>query len=97
MARISTKEELRRIIAEPRPAARVKILDALDDQSIEFLKRYTKEPDPRILKMAYDTIIKRLKTDGAMDAQWMANSLALATDAGFKLPPISEIFRPIKF
>ncbi|MDO8976564.1 MSMEG_1061 family FMN-dependent PPOX-type flavoprotein [Reyranella sp.] len=39
MARISTKEALRRIIAEPRPATRVKILDALDEQSIEFLKR----------------------------------------------------------
>ncbi|TAJ92808.1 MAG: pyridoxamine 5'-phosphate oxidase family protein [Reyranella sp.] len=39
MARISTKEELRRIIAEPRPATRVKILDSLDEQSIEFLKR----------------------------------------------------------
>lgn len=39
MARISTTEDLRRIIAEPRPATRVKILDALDDQSIEFLKR----------------------------------------------------------
>lgn len=39
MARIGTKEELRRIIAEPRPATRVKILDALDEQSIEFLKR----------------------------------------------------------
>ena len=39
MARITTKEELRRIIAEPRPATRVKILDALDEQSIEFLKR----------------------------------------------------------
>ena len=39
MARISTKEDLRRIITEPRPATRVKILDALDDQSIEFLKR----------------------------------------------------------
>lgn len=39
MARISTKEELRRIIAEPRPATRVKILDALDEQSIAFLKR----------------------------------------------------------
>lgn len=39
MARISTKEDLRRIIAEPRPAAHVKILDALDDQSVEFLKR----------------------------------------------------------
>lgn len=39
MARIGTKEELRRIIAEPRPATRVKILDALDEQSIDFLKR----------------------------------------------------------
>jgi PPOX class probable FMN-dependent enzyme len=39
MARISTKEDLRRIIAEPRPATRVKILDALDEQSIQFLKR----------------------------------------------------------
>ncbi len=39
MARISTREELRRIIAEPRPATRVKILDALDEQSIDFLKR----------------------------------------------------------
>ena len=39
MARITTPEALRRVIAEPRPASRVKILDALDDQSIEFLKR----------------------------------------------------------
>ena len=39
MARIGTKEELRRIIAEPRPATRVKILEALDEQSIDFLKR----------------------------------------------------------
>ncbi|MFN4015888.1 MAG: MSMEG_1061 family FMN-dependent PPOX-type flavoprotein [Reyranella sp.] len=39
MARISTKEDLRRIIAEPRAATRVKILDALDEQSIDFLKR----------------------------------------------------------
>jgi PPOX class probable FMN-dependent enzyme len=39
MARITTPEALRQVIAEPRPASRVKILDALDDQSIEFLKR----------------------------------------------------------
>lgn len=39
MARITTKEELRRVIAEPRPATRAKILDALDEQSIDFLKR----------------------------------------------------------
>jgi len=78
-------------------AKAITYMQANEAWTLEFLKRYTKETDPRILKMAYDTIIKRLKTDGAMDAQWMANSLALATDAGFKLPPASEIFRPIKF
>ena len=39
MARLSSTEDLRRIIAEPRPTTRSKILDALDEQSIDFLKR----------------------------------------------------------
>ncbi len=39
MARISSTDELRRILPEPRPTTRAKILDALDDQSIEFLGR----------------------------------------------------------
>ena len=39
MARLTSSEDLRRIIAEPRPATRSKILDALDEQSIDFLKR----------------------------------------------------------
>ena len=39
MARLTSTADLRRVIAEPRPAARSKILDALDDQSIDFLKR----------------------------------------------------------
>lgn len=39
MARLSSQADLRRIIAEPRPATRTKILDALDEQSIDFLKR----------------------------------------------------------
>ncbi len=39
MARIATSEALRRIIAEPRAATRSKILDALDEQSIDFLGR----------------------------------------------------------
>ena len=39
MARLTSTADLRRVIAEPRPATRSKILDALDDQSIEFLKR----------------------------------------------------------
>ncbi len=39
MARLNSTEDLRRIIAEPRPTARSKILDALDEQSTDFLKR----------------------------------------------------------
>lgn len=39
MARLNSLDDLRKIIAEPRPATRKKILDALDEQSIEFLKR----------------------------------------------------------
>ena len=39
MARIASLDDLRRIIPEPRPATKTKILDALDDQSIDFLKR----------------------------------------------------------
>ncbi len=39
MARISSVDDLRRVIPEPRPATRSKILDALDEQSIDFLRR----------------------------------------------------------
>jgi predicted pyridoxine 5'-phosphate oxidase superfamily flavin-nucleotide-binding protein len=39
MARLTSTDDLRRVIAEPRPATRSKILDALDEQSIDFLKR----------------------------------------------------------
>ena len=39
MARLTSPADLRRVINEPRPATRSKILDALDEQSIDFLKR----------------------------------------------------------
>lgn len=39
MAQLKSLDDLRRVIAEPRPTTRSKILDALDEQSIEFLKR----------------------------------------------------------
>ena len=39
MARLTSTADLRNIIAEPRPATRSKILDALDEQSTDFLKR----------------------------------------------------------
>jgi len=39
MARLTSTADLRRIITEPRPTTKTKILDALDEQSIDFLKR----------------------------------------------------------
>ena len=39
MARLASLDELRRVLPEPRPTTRAKILDALDEQSIEFLGR----------------------------------------------------------
>ena len=39
MARLIPTADLRRVIAEPHPRTRAKILDALDEQSIDFLKR----------------------------------------------------------
>ena len=39
MARLTSVADLRRVLPEPRPTTRAKILDALDEQSIAFLKR----------------------------------------------------------
>ncbi|MCF8534054.1 MAG: pyridoxamine 5'-phosphate oxidase family protein [Reyranella sp.] len=39
MVRLKSLDDLRRVIVEPRATTRSKILDALDEQSIEFLKR----------------------------------------------------------
>ena len=39
MARLTSMDDLRRVIPEPRPTTRVKILEALDDQSTAFLAR----------------------------------------------------------
>lgn len=39
MARLTSLDDLRRTIGEPKPTTKAKILDALDAQSIDFLKR----------------------------------------------------------
>jgi PPOX class probable FMN-dependent enzyme len=39
MAQLKSLDDLRRVITEPRATTKSKILDALDEQSIEFLKR----------------------------------------------------------
>jgi NitT/TauT family transport system substrate-binding protein len=67
-------------------------MQAHEAWTIDFLKRYTKENDERVLKMTFDTIIKGLRPDGRMEPAWMTNSLALATDTGLTLPPLKDIF-----
>ena len=39
MAQLKSLDDLRRVIAEPRPTTKSKILNELDEQSIAFLKR----------------------------------------------------------
>lgn len=39
MAKLNSIADLRHVLPEPRPTTKAKILDALDDQSIDFLKR----------------------------------------------------------
>lgn len=39
MARLTSSADLRRILPEPRTTTRAKVLDALDEQAIDFLKR----------------------------------------------------------
>ena len=64
-----------------------------EDWSLAFLGRYTKESDPRVLKMTFDTIIKNMQPGGEMNPQWMKNSLDLATQAGITgLPDSAGIF-----
>ncbi len=39
MARLTSTADLRRVIGEPKPTTKAKILDSLDEQSVDFLKR----------------------------------------------------------
>ena len=39
MARLTSIADLRRVIGDPKPTTKAKILDALDEQSIDFLER----------------------------------------------------------
>ncbi len=73
-------------------AKAIKHMQANEAWTIEFLKRYTQESDPRVLKLTFDTSIKNLRTDGLMEKSWMENSLRLATDGGVNLPPLTDIF-----
>jgi NitT/TauT family transport system substrate-binding protein len=73
-------------------AKAISYMQANEAWTIEFLKRYTQESDPRVLKLTFDTSIKNLRTDGLMEKSWMENSLKLATDGGISLPPLTEIF-----
>ena len=39
MARLTSTADLRRVDGEPKPTTKAKILDSLDEQSVDFLKR----------------------------------------------------------
>ena len=64
-----------------------------EDWTLAFLKRYTSETDPRVLKLTFDKIIMSMKPSCDMDPVWMKNSLELATAAGMTgLPDTNGIF-----
>ena len=58
-----------------------------------YIKKYTKEKDDSVAKLAYDVIIKNATIDGMIKPEWLQNSLELATIAGIKdLPPVDQLF-----
>jgi len=76
-------------------------MQAHEEWSIEFLKKYFDEQDERIIKMVYDTFTKRTDPSGTMKPEWIKASLDLAASAGseIKLAPeqiFSLEFTPIK-
>lgn len=73
-------------------AKAIRHMQANEAWTIDFLRKYTKETDARVLKMTFDNSIMSLRPDGMMELSWKENSLKLATDAGIQLPPISSIF-----
>jgi len=76
-------------------------MQAHEEWSIKFLKKYFDEQDERIIKMVYDTFTKRTDPSGTMKPEWIKASLDLAASAGseIKLAPeqiFSLEFTPIK-
>ena len=58
-----------------------------------YIKKYTKEKNDSVAKLAYDVIIKNATIDGMIKPEWLQNSLELATIAGIKdLPPVDQLF-----
>ena len=62
-------------------------------QQVDYIKKYTKEKNDSVAKLAYDVIIKNATIDGMIKPEWLRNSLELATIAGIKdLPPVGQLF-----
>lgn len=60
---------------------------------LAYIKKYTKEKNDSVAKLAYDVIIKNATIDGMIKPEWLQNSLELATIAGIKdRPPIDQLF-----
>ena len=61
--------------------------------SIAFLKKYLDEKDDRVVKMCYERIVKKLRTDGLVRPEWLKSSLDLAVLAGVRnVPTVEQIF-----
>src|SRR5580658_7035244 len=56
-------------------------MDAHEDWTLAFLKKYFDEKDDRVIKLVYDDFIKHINPDGAMKPEWMKASLDLAASA----------------
>lgn len=69
--------------------------------AIAFLSKYHDEKDPKVLKTAYDALIKTMRPDHFAKVEWLDSALKLAATAGIEgLPRASDIldnrFTPAK-
>jgi NitT/TauT family transport system substrate-binding protein len=60
--------------------------------AIAFLGKYHEEKDPKVLKVAYDTLIKTMRPDHFARVEWIDNALKLAAAGGVEnLPRAGDI------
>jgi NitT/TauT family transport system substrate-binding protein len=76
-------------------------MQAHEDWTVAFLKKYFDEKDDQVVKLVFQKFIMRINPNGVMKPEWMQASLNLATSAGMqtKLTAdqiFSTAFTPIK-
>jgi ABC-type nitrate/sulfonate/bicarbonate transport system substrate-binding protein len=74
----------------------VQKLQSDEPYALAYLKKYLDEKDDKLLKLAYDRIIKPLSPNGDVDIEALRNSLRLTELAGLtKLPPAEDLVAEI--